>query len=177
MNLPAKHRGHQPRTEQIILFRISGQVFAISSASVQEVRSVQNIAAMARELPDSPLPKVRHSVLHGDRTQYIVNGALHFGLPPRAASLVFFLRRTRTALLVDAIEKMTTMSRLQALSLAFQGDERAWYRGLTTIDQAVIPVIQPDGFLSLQELSLLEAAQLAADNRTSFAASQGAQGQ
>lgn len=177
MNLSAKHRGHQPRTEQIILFRVSGHVFAISSASVQEVRSVDNIAGMARELPDSPLPKVRHSVQRGDRTQYIVNGALHFGLPPQPASLLFFLRRTRTALLIDGIEKMTTMSRLQALSLAFQGDERFWYRGLTTIDQAVIPVIQPEGFLSLQELSLLESAQLAADNRASFAASQEAPAQ
>ncbi len=177
MNLSSKHRGHQPRTEQIILFRISGQTFAISSASVQEVRSVDNIAGMARELPDSPLPKVRHSVLRGDRTQYIVNGALHFALPPRPASLVFFLRRTRTALLVDGIDKMTTMSRLQALSLAFQGEERNWYRGLTALDQAVIPVIQPEGFLSLEELSLLESAQLAADNRSSFAASQGAPAQ
>ena len=175
MNLSAKHRGHQPRTEQIILFRISGQTFAISSASVQEVRSVDNIAGMARELPDSPLPKVRHSVRRGDRTQYIVNGAIHFGLQPRPASLVFFIRRTRTALLVDGIEKMTTMSRLQALSFAFTGEERGWYRGLTALDQTVIPVIQPEGFLSLEELSLLESAQLAADNRASFDASQGPQ--
>jgi chemotaxis signal transduction protein len=172
MNLSAKHRGHQPRTEQIILFRISGQTFAISSASVQEVRGVDNIAGMARELPDSPLPKVRHSIRRGDRTQYIVNGAIHFSLQPQPASLIFFLRRTRTALLVDGIEKMTTMSRLQALSLAFQSEERNWYRGLTALDQTVIPVVQPEGFLSLQELSLLEAAQLAADNRASFTESQ-----
>ena len=49
---------------------------------------------------------------------------------------------------------MTTMSRLQALSLAFQGEERAWYRGLTALDQTVIPVVQPEGFLSLEELTL-----------------------
>src|SRR5262250_1171227 len=175
MNLSVKHGGHQPRTEQIILFRISGQTFAISSASVQEVRSVDNIAATARELPDSPLPKVSHSVRRGDRTQYIVNGAVHFGLKPQPASLVFFLRRTRTALLVDGIEKMTTMSRLQALSLAFQGDERAWYRGLTIIDQVVVPVVQPEGFLSLSELTLLEAAQLAADTRAIAEQTSGAQ--
>ena len=176
MNIPAKARGLQPRTEQIILFRISGQLFAISSSSVQEVRAVDNIAGMARELTDSPLPKVRHSVRRGDRTQYIVNGAVHFGLQPHRASLIFFLRRTRTALLVDGIEKMTTMSRLQALSLAFQGEERNWYRGLTALDQTVVPVVQPEGFLSLQELSLLESAQLAADNRANFSASQVDQG-
>ena len=52
MNLPASAKSHQPRTEHIILFRISGQTFAISSASVQEVRSVDNIAGMARDLPE-----------------------------------------------------------------------------------------------------------------------------
>jgi chemotaxis signal transduction protein len=163
MNLPAREKTHQARTEQIILFRVSGQIFAISSAAVQEVRSVDNIAGMARELPESHLRKVRHSIRRGDRTQYIVNAALHFGLQPQPASLVFFLRRTRTALLIDGIEKMTTMSRLQSLSLAFQGEERNWYRGLTTLDQAVVPVVHPEGFLSLEELTILEAAQLAAD--------------
>jgi len=171
----AKTPPHQPRTEQIILFRVSNQSFAISSASVQEVRSVDNIGGMAQDLPDSTIRKVRHSIRRGDRTLYIVNAALHFGLQPQPAALVFFLRRTRTALLVDGIEKMTTMSRLQALSLAFQGQERSWYRGLTAIDQTVIPVVQPEGFLSLQELTLLEAAQLAADTRLIANSGTGAQ--
>jgi chemotaxis signal transduction protein len=163
MNFPASTAAQRPRTEQIILFRVSGQTFAISSASVQEVRSVDNIAGMARDLPESHLKKVRHSIRRGDRTLYIVNAAIHFGLQPQPASLVFFLRRTRTALLIDGIEKMTTMTRLQALSQAFQGDERSWYRGLTSLDQAVVPVVQPEGFLSLEELTLLETAQSSAD--------------
>jgi chemotaxis signal transduction protein len=172
MNLPAK--SHQPRTEQIILFRIGGQTFAISSASVQEVRSVDNIAGMARDLPESHLRKVRHSIRRGDRTLYIVNAAIHFGLQPQPASLVFFLRRTRTALLIDGIDKMTTMIRLQALSLAFQGEERSWYRGLTALDQAVVPVINPEGFLSLEELTLLETAQLSAEARSLTSENHGA---
>jgi chemotaxis signal transduction protein len=175
MNFPPSTKSHQPRTEQIILFRISGQTFAISSASVQEVRSVDNIAGMARDLPESHLRKVRHSIRRGDRTLYIVNAAIHFGLQPQPASLVFFLRRTRTALLIDGIEKMTTMTRLQALSLAFQGEERNWYRGLTALDQAVVPVVNPEGFLSLEELSLLESAQLSADTRAISSEFPGAQ--
>jgi chemotaxis signal transduction protein len=165
MNFPPSAKSRQPRTEQIILFRISGQLFAISSSSVQEVRGVDHIASMARDLPESHLTKVRHSIRRGDRTLYIVNGATHFGLPACPSSLVFFLRRTRTALLVDGIEKMTTMSHLQALSQAFQGEERNWYRGLTALDQAVVPVVHSEGFLSLEELTLLESAQLAADSR------------
>jgi len=174
MTVLSNQRAQPLRTEQIILFRVSGQTFAISSASVQEVRSVDNIAGMAQDLPESTIRKVRHSIRRGDRTLYIVNAALHFGLPPQPASLVFFLRRTRTALLIDGIEKMTTMSRLQALSLAFQGDERTWYRGLTALDQTVIPVVQPDGFLSLQELTLLESAQLADDTRLISSTTSGA---
>jgi len=175
MQPPAIARAPHPRTEQIILFRVSGQNFAISSASVQEVRSVDNIAGMAQELPESTIRKVRHSIRRGDRTLYIVNAALHFGLQPQPAALVFFLRRTRTALLIDGIDKMTTMSRLQALSLGFQGEERNWYRGLTALDQTVIPVVRPEGFLSLAELTLLESAQLAADTRAIAAQTSGAQ--
>ena len=167
MNFPPAERSQQPRTEQIILFRVSGQTFAISSASVQEVRGVDNIAGMARDLPESHLKKVRHSIRRGDRTLYVVNAAIHFGLQPQPASLVFFLRRTRTALLIDGIEKMTTMTRLQALSQAFQGEERNWYRGLTALDQTVVPVVHPEGFLSLEELTLLETAQTSADTRAS----------
>lgn len=177
MQAASVSRAPQPRTEQIILFRVSGHTFAISSASVQEVRSVDNIAGMAQDLPDSTIRKVRHSIRRGDRTLYIVNAALHFGLPPQPTALVFFLRRTRTALLVDGIDKMTTMSRLQSLSLAFQGEERSWYRGLTALDQTVIPVVQPAGFLSLEELTLLEAAQLAADTRAIAAETSGAHSQ
>jgi len=69
---------------------------------------------------------------------------------------------------------MTTMTRLQALSLSFQGEERNWYRGLTALDQAVIPVVSPEGFLSLEELTLLEAAQLNADSRVSSSEALGA---
>jgi chemotaxis signal transduction protein len=174
MNFPPAEKSHQPRTEQIILFRVSGQTFAISSSSVQEVRSVDNIAGMARDLPESHLKKVRHSIRRGDRMLYIVNAALHFGLQPQPASLVFFLRRTRTALLIDGIEKMTTMTRLQALSHAFQGEERNWYRGLTALDQAVVPVVHPEGFLSLEELTLLEAAQSSADTRSAYVENNGA---
>jgi hypothetical protein len=62
------------------------------------------------------------------------------------------------ALLIDGIEKMTTMTRLQALSGAFCHEERVWYRGLTVLDQNVIPVVNPQGFLTDQELLVLDAA-------------------
>jgi chemotaxis signal transduction protein len=146
------------RAEQIILFRISGQIFAISSASVQEVRGADSLAGGTTEFDVPGVRKVREVIRRGDNSLFIVNGAAHFGLPASQGMLVFVLRKTRTALLIDAIEKMTTMTRLQALPLSFCHEERNWYRGLTALDQTVVPVVHPEGFLTSEELRLLDAA-------------------
>jgi chemotaxis signal transduction protein len=150
------------RAEQIILFRAGGQIFAVSSASVQEVRGVDSLGS-AQEISHPSLRKVKNFVQRGENSLYIVNAAMHFGLPTSPAALVFVLRNTRTALLIDGIEKMTTMTQLQALPQAFCHEERDWYRGLTTLDQSVIPVIKPEGFLSPHELFLLDASMLQGD--------------
>jgi len=101
---------------------------------------------------------VRHVVRRGGKTVYVVNGAMHFGLPATPGALVFVLRGTGTALLIDGIEKMTSMTRLQALPKAFCHEERHWYRGLTLLDQSVVPVVAPEGFLTTEEVALLDAA-------------------
>jgi chemotaxis signal transduction protein len=159
MQLPIPSKSAALRTEQIILFRVSGQLFAVSSGSVQEVRSVDSLAGSAAEITAPGLKKVRHIVRRGDKSLFVVNAALHFGLPVTAGLLVFVLRRTRTALLIDGIEKMTTMTRLQALPQAYCNEERIWYRGVTALEQNVIPVVNPEGFLTSEELALLELTQ------------------
>ena len=146
------------RTEQIILFRVSGQIFAVSSASVQEVRGIDSLSGAAKEMAHPALRKVKYFVRRGENSVYVVNAAMHFGLPPAPPALVFVLRRTRTALLIDGIEKMTSMSRLQALPLAYCHEERTWYRGLTALDQTVVPVVKPDGFLTPEDIFLLDAS-------------------
>jgi chemotaxis signal transduction protein len=145
------------RSEQVILFRVGGQLFAISSASVQEVRSVDSLAGSSTEISVPQLKKIRHIVQRGDTSLFVVNGAAHFGLPQTPGGLVFVLRRTRTALLVDGIDKMISMTRLQWLPNAFCREERLWYRGLTSLDQMVIPVVSPEGFLTVDEISLLDS--------------------
>ena len=167
-------KARAPRAEQIILFRVGGQLFAISSASVQEVRSVDSLTGTTREIPQSTVRKVRHTVRRGDTTHYVVNGTVHFGVQAAAASLIFFLRHTPTALLIDGIEKMTTMTYLQALPQAFCHEEREWYRGLTALDQTVIPVVRPEGFLSVEELTLLDST-LQAELKKEEESSEGSQ--
>jgi chemotaxis signal transduction protein len=163
MRLAAPPKRRAVRSEQIILFRVSGQLFAVSSASVQEVRSVDSLAGAAAEIVSPALKKVKHIVRRGDKSLYVVNAAMHFGLPLSPGALVFILRRTRTALLIDGIDKMSAMTMLQALPQAFCHEERQWYRGLTALDQTVVPVVNPEGFLTAQELALLDASMPSAE--------------
>jgi chemotaxis signal transduction protein len=163
MRLAGPGKASPARSEQIILFRVSGQLFAISSGAVQEVRGVDSLSGVATEISAPGLRKVRHVVRRGDRSLFIVNGAMHFGLHAAEGGLIFVLRKTRTALLIDGIEKMSSMTRLQSLPLCFCHEERQWYRGLTALDQTVVPVVHPEGFLSSEELALLDAALLQAD--------------
>lgn len=146
------------RSEQIILFRIGDQLFALSSSSVQEVRSADSLSGGAYEISAPGIDKVRQFVRRGANTLFLVSGAAHFGISAPDGILAFVLRNTRTALLVDSIEKMTAMTRLQALPLSFCNEERQWYRGLTALDQTVVPVVRPEGFLSDDELIMLDAA-------------------
>lgn len=158
MRFESTHKHIAVRSEQLILFRCSNQLFAISSASVQEVRSVDSLSGVAAELHEPRVRTVRHVLRRGERCIFVVNVALHFGLKPSPAALIFLLRKSRVALLLDGIEKMTTMTLLQALPAAFCHEERRWYRGLTVLDQNVLPVVSPDGFLTPDELFLLDLA-------------------
>jgi chemotaxis signal transduction protein len=171
MRLAAPVKSRVVRSEQIILFRISEQLFAVSSASVQEVRSVDSLSGAAKEIAAPGLRKVRHMVYRNEQVLFVVNGAMHFGLPLTPGALIFVLRQTRTALLVDSIEKMSSMTQLQALPLSFCHEERHWYRGLTALDQTVVPVVNPEGFLSAEELSLLDSCVVRRQESESIAAS------
>jgi chemotaxis signal transduction protein len=170
MRLPLPAKPQPVRSEQIILFRAGGQLFAISSASVQEVRSVESVTSAGREVSHPEFSKVEHFIQRGEVSFYLVDAARHFGIPAAAAALVFILRRTRTALLVDGIERMASMSRLQALPQSFCHQEREWYRGLTALDQTVVPVIKPEGFLTPADLFVLDASML--QNNAEASASQ-----
>lgn len=146
-----------PRLERVILFRIASQPFAISAAAVQEIRSTDNLTGDASEISRAGLNKVRHTIRRARRTVYVVDGGILFGLAPSRVTLVLVMQRARTALLVDAIERMAAISRLFVLPQAFRGEERLWYRGLALIDDNVVPVVSPEGLLSEREIELLDA--------------------
>jgi chemotaxis signal transduction protein len=151
---PRPHHGRH--AEQVILFSIANQTFAIAAESVQEIRSTDSLAGAASELDYQGVAKVRHIVERARRTYFVVNGCAHFHLPVSRPLLALILRDFRVAVLVDAIERMAEIPAVYPLPRAFAGEERAWYRGLTYIEDHVIPVIHPGGFPTRAELEHLD---------------------
>src|SRR5258708_19424938 len=96
MRLATPVKASPAKTEQIILFRVSGQLFAVSSASVQEVPSADSMSGGATEINVPGLRKERHVLRRGDRSLFTVNGAIHFGLHMAEGPLLFVLRLTPT---------------------------------------------------------------------------------
>ena len=153
----SKPRRAQP-SEAVILFCIANQTFAIAANAVQEIRSTDSLGGTAIEIEQAELPKVRHLVERARRTYYVVSGCAHFGLRVTRPTLVLILRQIRAAVLVDSIERMVDVTKIHPLPRAFEGEERKWYRGLTYLEDRVIPVIHPGGFLTMEEFARLDQA-------------------
>jgi chemotaxis signal transduction protein len=146
------------RSEPVILFSIAGQVFAINANAIQEIRTTDSISAAATDVSASGISKVRHRLRRGHKNYNVVNGCAHFGLPASRPTQVVVLRNHQIAVLVDSIDRMETMTFLMALPPGFGGPERLWYRGITLVAQNVVPVVNPAGFLTEQEIAQLDAA-------------------
>ena len=150
---------HAPRrSERVIIFSAGTGTFAIAVNAVQEIRNTDSIGGSAEEIREAAEAKVRNILRRGNRAYYVVSAGAHFGLPPSRPTLIFLLRNSHTAVLADAIERMTELTRLIALPRAFQREERTWYRGLALVDGRVIPVVNPASFLGEEELAALKAA-------------------
>ena len=130
-------------------------MFAMAAEDVQEIRSTDSLAGAA-EIAEPMLEKVRHTMERAHRTYYIVNGCTHFGLRIARPTLVLIMRQVRVAVLVDRIERMSEIAAIYSLPRAFTGAERRWYRGLAYLDDHVIPVVAPTGYLTAEEFQRLD---------------------
>lgn len=145
------------RTEEVILFAVAGHTFAIAASAIDEIRSTDSFSSATSEVALKAIPKVLHRLRRGRKWYYVVNACAHFDLPVSRPTLVLVLRHSHVAVLVDQIDRIETISRLMVIPQSFSGAERAWYRGLTLIDDDVVPVLNPDGFLTRDELAQLDA--------------------
>jgi chemotaxis signal transduction protein len=152
------HRRRDPRPEQMILFSVARQTFLIAAEAVKEIRSTDGLAGSVVEFENSQVPKVRHLMPQGQRCRYVVSGCAHFHLPTTRPTLVLMLRQFRAAVLVDSVERMAEIPAVYPLPRAYSGEERIWYRGLAYLEEHIIPVIQPGGFLTREQFERLDAA-------------------
>lgn len=142
----------------VIVFTIGNTTFAISASSVSEIQDLQHMK------PFGSIGKVRNTIEREGRRYWVVDANAHFHMLPTNSSRVLLLRETPVAVKVDGIERMTEVSRLLALPNAFQGDERHWYLGLALLGDKVVPVVNPDSFLSHFELTGLERLSIPAES-------------
>jgi len=157
VSLPNNNRA----TEQVVVFSIGEYTFAISAAAVQEIRNTDSLGGMVMVLESVIVPKVRHVIERDSRSYYVVSGFDHFHLPASRPTTILILAKAPTAILVDRIEEMAEMRTIVTLPRSFHGKERAWYRGLTILEGKVVPVVDPKGFLTVDELQSLR--QMASD--------------
>jgi hypothetical protein len=153
---PRTHRSG--KSESMILFAVARQLFAIAADAVQEIRSTDSIAGSASEIEQPVVPKVRHTFEREGHQYFVVNAGAHFHLPVTRPTLVLILRQIRVAVLIDRIDRMAEIATVFDLPRAFTGAEIRWYRGLTYVNDHVIPVIDPRGFLTFQEFEALDRA-------------------
>ncbi|HSA93551.1 MAG TPA: chemotaxis protein CheW [Terriglobales bacterium] len=151
-------RARGRRSEAVILFAVGSATFAIAAQAVDEIRSTQGLCPLQLPAGHSHLAKVRYTLERGSRTFYVVDMARHFRVIETAPNRILLLRGVPVALLVAGVDRMTEIVSVRALPRAFRGEERRWYRGLALVGDQVVPVVNPEAFLSRAEQMVLGAA-------------------
>jgi hypothetical protein len=145
-------------TEQVILFAVGGTRFAISAQAVEEIRNLDGLRPISAGQWHMRLDKVRFTLERQGKNYFAVDANLHLRMLPSRHSRVLVLRRLQAAVLVDSIDRMADIEIVFPLPRGFCGEERQWYRGLAVIGGDVVPVVNPDSFLSKAEATVLLAA-------------------
>ena len=149
-----KRRVQRPLGYAVILFTIGDNTFAIGAAAVNEIQSLQELQPVG--VTPRQFGKVRHTLTRDGRRYWVVDGNVHFGVMPTHSTRVLLLGPSPVALKVDGIVRMTEIGKVLPLPQAFQGDERNWYLGLALVDDTVVPLVNPEVFLSHYDLTSLE---------------------
>lgn len=144
--------------ESAILFAIGGFSFLITAEEVDEIRDMAGMQSVAAATMRTSVAKIKSTISKAGQTYFVVDGSLHFHMMPSKPSRLMLLRKQPVALAVDSIDRMTEIGRILPLPKAFTGPERNWYRGLSVVDEKVIPVVSGVAFLSAAEQVVAKAA-------------------
>lgn len=144
------------RGEAIILFSVGPYRFGISAQAVEEIRNTDGVRSFTHGFARAR--KVRSTLERDRKTYFVVDATMHLRILSSRAARLLLLRDRPIALSVDSIDRMAEIASLHPLPHAFQGEERAWYRGLALIGEDIVPVLESAVLLSKTELASLEAA-------------------
>lgn len=142
--------------EDVILFTVGGFRFAIAASSVSEIRSTAGLQRFSNS-GSKMTAKVDYTLERDGVVHFVVNAARHFHLPAGEPTRVMVLRHAPAAVLVDSTDRITEISMLHALPLAFNREERTWYRGLAVLNEEAVPVVNPAAFLTKNEIASLRS--------------------
>ncbi len=161
MRPAAKSRSRAPH-EDVILFAVNGTRFAIAANAVDEIRNMEGLSPFKATVSPAKFAKVKHTLVRDkkdrDAIYFVVDANAHFRVAQSKSNRLLVLRNTRVAVLVDSIDRMTQIANVYSLPLAFTGEERNWYRGLAIVEDAVVPVVYAECFLSKGEVAVLQAS-------------------
>ncbi len=155
--------------ETVILFSAGGMNFAIDARAVEEIRETGGLKSFASYAFQDRFTKVKHTLERQGKTLFVVDACAHFHMQEKQPARVMVLRHAPAGVAVESIDGMQEIYAIHTLPLAFTGEERNWYRGLTLIKGRVIPVVRPEAFLSKAEAALLAAASPAREKERRFA--------
>ena len=144
--------------ETVILFSAGGVHFAIAAPAVEEIRETAGLKSFISYAFQDRFAKVKHTLDRQGKTIFVVDACTHFRIEEKRPARVMVLRHALAALAVESIDGMKEIYAIHKLPLAFTGEERNWYRGLTLVEGRVVPVVRPEAFLSKAETALLAAA-------------------
>ena len=151
--------GNTRRSEAVILFSVASTAFAISAAAVEEIRNASGLRPLACDAAHGSLAKVRHTLQRGRKVFFVVDAAAHFHTTLSASTRLLILRNSRVAVAVESIDRMAEIHALYPMPAAFRGDERRWYRGLALVAGRIVPVVDPELFLTrAQQMVVLASA-------------------
>jgi chemotaxis signal transduction protein len=149
------------RSEPVIQFVVAGGTFAIAATAVEEIRNVEGLQPLATSvMSPAKLAKARYRLQRSGKVYCVIDATYHFHLLPSQATRILVLRHHAVAVLVGRIDLMAEISAIYVLPRAFTGEERQWYRGVALIpngpgEQRLVPVVNPDGFLTKAETILV----------------------
>lgn len=116
--------------ETILLFSLGPYQLGISAGELQEIRNDRGrLYSQADNMP-------------------VVSACGTLGAGKETGGGLLILRRQRVAVRVDSMERIIKISALHPLPQMFSGREREWYRGLALAHEDVVPVLNPEVFLS-----------------------------